>query len=241
MERIEVGTNKGSNADSIENSLPAVPPWFTILGFFRSVWVNRPGAAERPGLHPGLQSDAPAGLSKGIPSRLAISPGRGGTHEPGVKPLAERLRQLTDTRGLVIEPDGTIIGEFPGPSVLSSEPRSSSHVPDRAASHCQTGRSDARTLSGQADRCKGLHPSPPPFTEMFTEEGTRGLLPNPAHHPTRISPSALRDCRFSQTVPRYGPRKDGAYSGRTEESVANQSRSRSSREPNPRRASVLSQ
>jgi hypothetical protein len=40
-----------------------------------------------------------------------------------MQPDGSDLRQLTETRGLVIESDGTIIGEFPGPIVLSSGPR----------------------------------------------------------------------------------------------------------------------
>ena len=45
-------------------------------------------AAARPGLHPGLLSIAPAGLigKELLPSQ----PHRGGTHEPGVEPLAQR-------------------------------------------------------------------------------------------------------------------------------------------------------
>jgi hypothetical protein len=40
-----------------------------------------------------------------------------------MRPDGSDLRQLTDTRGLVTAADGTVIGEFPGPFVLSSGPR----------------------------------------------------------------------------------------------------------------------
>ena len=43
--------------------------------------------------------------------------------ENQTRPDGSDLRQLTDTRGLVAESDGTIIGELPGPIVLSSGPR----------------------------------------------------------------------------------------------------------------------
>lgn len=39
-----------------------------------------------------------------------------------MNPGGTGLRQLTDTRGVVAE-DGAIVGEFPGPMVLSSGPR----------------------------------------------------------------------------------------------------------------------
>ena len=59
-----------------------------------NLWVTWVITAERPGLHPGLQSAAPAGLNTAIPWRQAFSPERGGTHEPGVKPLVLLVSRL---------------------------------------------------------------------------------------------------------------------------------------------------
>jgi hypothetical protein len=40
-----------------------------------------------------------------------------------MQPDGSELRQLTDTRGLVTEADGTVVGEFPGPIEYVSRPR----------------------------------------------------------------------------------------------------------------------
>ena len=51
--------------------------------------------ADGPGLHPGLGSAAPPGLRTSAWPHFHHEPRRGGTHEPGVQPLAQPSRQLS--------------------------------------------------------------------------------------------------------------------------------------------------